>query len=305
LDARGTVRAVEFAPHHFGLKLATVSSDNHLRIYECLEQSSLATWQLCEEVDVMTLPSISSPSSVSVAFATPTQTNATLEGASASLVAQALQQSQVPLQQRPGLGNREADGGWCISWCKERYWGEVLAAGCGISGTVKIIQVSPSRRPTALLTLDPAPPGVQKPSDNTSGAGPSGEGEAPTPYAITCVAWAPSCGRSYHLLATGGRDGHVRIWRVRPAEENDDPEGEGEPRWTGTIVADFDHHKSAVGRVEWNITGTVLSSAGNDGRVRLWKATIGSVWRPAGSIGVEQSEDAVDADAVMDNAVGE
>lgn len=155
LDARGTVRAVEFAPHHFGLKLvcihtdaalflclnlvqATVSSDNHLRIYECLEQSSLATWQLCEEVDVTTLPSMSSPSSLSVAFATPTQTNATLEGASASLVAQALQQSQTPLQQRPGSGNREADGGWCVSWCKEKYWGEALAAGCGVTGTVKV-----------------------------------------------------------------------------------------------------------------------------------------------------------------------
>jgi nucleoporin SEH1 len=32
---------------------------------------------------------------------------------------------------------------------------------------------------------------------------------------------------------------------------------------------------------------TVLSSAGNDGRIRLWKATSGSVWRPAGSIGIE------------------
>lgn len=155
LDARGTVRAVEFAPHHFGLKLvfmnahsrvslhlnltqATVSSDNYLRIYECLEQSSLATWQLCEEVDVTTLPAMSSPSSLSVAFATPTQTHATLEGASASLVAQALQQSQTPLQQRPGLGNREADGGWCVSWCKEKYWGEIIAAGCGISGTIKV-----------------------------------------------------------------------------------------------------------------------------------------------------------------------
>ncbi|KAG9311735.1 WD40-repeat-containing domain protein [Chiua virens] len=307
LDARGTVRAVEFAPHHFGLKLATVSSDNYLRTYECLEQSSLTTWQLCEEVDVTTLPSTSSPSSLSVAFATPTQTNATLEAASASLVAQALQQSQVPLQQRPGLGNREADGGWCVSWCKERYWGEVLVAGCGVSGAVKIIQVSPSsRRPTTLFTLDPTPAGTLNPSEATSGIGPSGDGEVPIPFAITSVAWAPSCGRSYHLLATGGRDGRVRIWRVKPAEDVDDADAEGEPRWTGTIVADFDHHKSAVGRVEWNITGTVLSSAGNDGRVRLWKATIGNVWRSAGSIGVEQSEDSPDADAVMDdNIAGE
>ena len=60
--------------------------------------------------------------------------------------------------------------------------------------------------------------------------------------------------------------------------------------------------------MEWNITGyevlralllffllifgierTVLSSAGNDGRIRLWKATAGNVWRPAGSVGVEQA----------------
>lgn len=103
--------------------------------------------------------------------------------------------------------------------------------------------MSPSRRPTTLLTLDPTPSGSAKPSEANLAAGPSGDGEAPTPYAITSVAWAPSCGRSYHLLATGGRDGHVRIWRVKPADESDDSETDGEPKWTGTIVADFDHHK--------------------------------------------------------------
>ena len=35
----------------------------------------------------------------------------------------------------------------------------------------------------------------------------------------------------------------MRIWRVKPVEDNDDSEGEGEPKWMGTIVADFDHHK--------------------------------------------------------------
>ncbi|EGO03447.1 hypothetical protein SERLA73DRAFT_174926 [Serpula lacrymans var. lacrymans S7.3] len=312
VDARGTVRAVEFSPRHFGLKLATISSDNHLRIYECLEQSSLTTWQLSEEVDVLALPSTSSPSSHSVAFATPTQTNATLDGASASLVAQALQQSQAPSgQTRPGMGNREADGGWCISWCKDRYWGEVIAAGSGISGVVKIIHMSPSRRPTTLLALDPSPTPYPSSSEATATAlAPTSDTDTPAPHAITSVAWAPSCGRSYHLVATGGRDGHVRIWRVKPADEGDaDADGEGEGsdhRWTGIVVADFDHHRSAVGRVEWNITGTVLSSAGNDGRIRLWKATIGNVWRPAGSIGVEQTEEQQDNDVTMDeNAVTE
>jgi len=74
---------------------ASISTDNHLRIYECLEQPSLTTWQLSEEIDILTLPAISSPSSVSLAFATPTQTSATLEGASASLVAQALREREL------------------------------------------------------------------------------------------------------------------------------------------------------------------------------------------------------------------
>ena len=28
-------------------------------------------------------------------------------------------------------------------------------------------------------------------------------------------------------------------------------------RWTASVVGDFDDHKAAVGRVEWNITGCV------------------------------------------------
>ena len=39
------------------------------------------------------------------------------------------------------------------------------------------------------------------------------------------------------------------------------------------------------------LSRTVLASAGNDGRIRLWKATTGSIWRPAGIITVEQAEE--------------
>lgn len=84
-----------------------------------------------------------------VALSTPTQTHATLEGASASLITQALQQQQqqtatatataaTAAASRAGAGNREADGGWCISWCKDRYWGEIIAVGCGTNGLVKV-----------------------------------------------------------------------------------------------------------------------------------------------------------------------
>ena len=94
------------------------------------------------------------------------------------------------------------------------------------------------------------------------------------------MSWAPSCGRSYHLVATGSRDGHVRIWKIRPGSEDLDNEaalmgdGDGEEsKWTASLVADFEQHRlddsfllvyrlinhsflrSAVGRVEWNVTG--------------------------------------------------
>ncbi|KIL60918.1 hypothetical protein M378DRAFT_193550 [Amanita muscaria Koide BX008] len=334
-DAKASVRAVEFAPHRVGLKLATISSDNHLRFYECLEPSTLTSWQLTEEVDISNIPATPPHSSLSrphtVAPATPTQTSTVLDGAATTQVAQVLQQNlqQSSSQTRSGTGNREADGGWCISWCKERYWGEVIAVASGTSGVVRIIQVTPSRRPTTILSLDPAPaaessvtqPQLEVPvstSDAASTAGAPGaapattkEPNGPASFSITSVSWAASCGRSYHLIATGGRDGHVRIWRVRPAQDDDaevfydeaagttttHAQGRGEGgesedgnRWSASVVADFDHHRSTVGRVEWNITGTVLSSAGNDGRIRLWKATIGNVWRPAGSIGVEQDD---------------
>ena len=36
---------------------------------------------------------------------------------------------------------------------------------------------------------------------------------------------------------------------------------------------------SQVWKVEWNVTGTVLSSSGDDGKVRLWKGACGPMRR--------------------------
>ena len=120
---------------------ATVSSDNHIRVYECLEQPSLTTWQLCDDIDASSLP----PSSAHTrgantrAISTPTQSHDKHDSAPAPLVTQALNSANLQQSQKaPGPSNAEADGGWSVSWCKDRYWGEVLAAAAGTSNTVRV-----------------------------------------------------------------------------------------------------------------------------------------------------------------------
>jgi len=232
-----------------------------LRIYECLEQPTLSSWQLIDEIDIASAAPGPSPTltrAQTAALATPTQTHsATLDSASASLVAQALQQNlqqsaSVPIS-RTTLGNREADGGWTLSWCKDRYWGEIIAAGAGNNGVVKVIQLN-SRRSNVLLSLE-APSGPSNPPNPLFAPQEPAPQNQQNSYAVVSVAWAPSCGRSYHLLATGSRDGHVRIWKLKPPP--DDAAEDEEDKWTAVSVGDFDQHKSAVGRVEWNITGCV------------------------------------------------
>jgi hypothetical protein len=35
-------------------------------------------------------------------------------------------------------GKREADGGWAVSWCKDKIWGQLLAVASGTTGIVKV-----------------------------------------------------------------------------------------------------------------------------------------------------------------------
>lgn len=45
-DSRATVQDIKFAPHYLGLKLATISADGVLRIYEATDIINLAHWTL-------------------------------------------------------------------------------------------------------------------------------------------------------------------------------------------------------------------------------------------------------------------
>jgi len=96
--------------------------------------------------------------------------------------------------------------------------------------------------------------------------------------AINDVAWAPNLGRSYQLIATASKDGTARIWRLT---------GE-RPKYQVTEIARLEDHRAEVWRVEWNVTGTVLASSGDDSSVRLWKANFQGQWKPLTVISGEE-----------------
>lgn len=86
---------------------------------------------------------------------------------------------------------------------------------------------------------------------------------------IQDIAWAPNIGRNYDLIATASRDQTVKIWKV---------ESTGDFDYEAKVIASFGDHEATVWRVEWNITGTILASSGDDNKVRLWKSNFKNEW---------------------------
>lgn len=87
---------------------------------------------------------------------------------------------------------------------------------------------------------------------------------------IMSVSWAPLMGRQYHLIATACKDEYVRIFKATEL-----PLGELKIE----TLAKLRDHKLEVWKVSWNLTGTILSSAGDDGKIRLWKCSYLNEWR--------------------------
>jgi len=88
--------------------------------------------------------------------------------------------------------------------------------------------------------------------------------------------------RSYHLIASASKDSKVRICRM------DIVSG----RITINEEAAFDDHHSEVWKVEWNVTGTILASSGDDCKVRLWKAIPHTgKWKMFGILSGEDSDE--------------
>ncbi|CAG8570258.1 6936_t:CDS:2 [Paraglomus occultum] len=151
---------------------------------------------------------------------------------------------------------KEAEGNYCISWCPSRFHASMIAVGCGKEA--RIYKQNAINNWAAIITL---------------------YGHKDT---IHDISWAPAMGRSYQLIATASKDHFVRIYKLTPAESG---------YFNVSNVAEFSDHGAEVWRVEWNITGTILASSGDDGKVRLWKANHKGEWKWLSTIDYDKPRD--------------
>jgi nucleoporin SEH1 len=96
---------------------------------------------------------------------------------------------------------------------------------------------------------------------------------------IRCVTWAPGGQRGFELIATGSKAGLVRIYKLLESSEGMIVGGGG---YAVEMLGQFEHHGETFNQVQslsWNVTGTMLSSSGDDGRIRIWKEDHLGKWR--------------------------
>lgn len=107
---------------------------------------------------------------------------------------------------------------------------------------------------------------------------------------IRSVSWAPTFGHWHQLIATGCKDGKVRIFKItEKLDSSVDPDDDQttDSNAASSIVPSVDvellsehaDHNDEVWSVSWNLTGTILSSSGDDGKVRLWKSSFSNEFK--------------------------
>lgn len=97
-------------------------------------------------------------------------------------------------------------------------------------------------------------------------------------YQVNDVAWAPNMGRSSHHIASAGQDKKLKVHRLQRAADGLKLSD------VSTLRCSNDEEEHEAFRVEWNVTGTVLASSGQDGVVHLWKGNFKGGWQEISAV---------------------
>lgn len=147
----------------------------------------------------------------------------------------------------------------CLDWCSGRFEPPTLVVG-GSSGNVNIYRSSDASRSWNLyMKLD---------------------GHIHPRKGVLDVSWSPDVGRSFHLISSCGRDGKLRVHRLKKVPQNHNDENEDKATLSEMMLESSQELETDedTWRCGWNVTGTVLASSGDGGVVKLWKCNYKGEW---------------------------
>eukprot|EP01084_Bolivina_argentea_P044739 82315_1 len=227
------ISCCHFVPHHLGLQLAIVCKHGMVKIREARDLCNLSQWMLSERI--------------------------TMD-----------QNHMKPFDQLPfnpqllrhthAIHNRSDPHKdtkiFCISWNHSKFEFPSFCAG-GSNNTLYIFGYTASDRTSNKLnkTWNCIQKLIIPPT------------QARAPFDIQTVSWATTMGRKYHLIATGGSDGCIRLIKITKNAQN---RQENTPfEWN--VIYEEKVHKTAVRKVTWNVCGTSLVSVDDRGNVCMLK----------------------------------
>jgi nucleoporin SEH1 len=148
----------------------------------------------------------------------------------------------------------------CLDWCSGRFEPPTLVVGDS-SGNVNIYRSSDASRSWNLyMKLD---------------------GHTQPRKGVLDVSWSPDVGRSFHLISSCGRDGTLRVHRLKKVPQDHSDENEEKVKLSEMILDSSQELETDedTWRCAWNVTGTVLASSGDGGVVKLWKCNYKGTWK--------------------------
>eukprot|EP00842_Homolaphlyctis_polyrhiza_P006279 jgi/Hompol1/6652/HPOL_005044-RA len=115
-DSKGSVHDIEFAPNHFGLKLATAASDGIVRIYEAMDVVNLSQWTPMDDFEILS--------------------------------------SQPKDKDGKDRELKESENSFSLSWCHSRTEPQMMVVGCGRENTARIFRVNSFNKWQAFEALE-------------------------------------------------------------------------------------------------------------------------------------------------------
>ncbi|KAJ9075725.1 epoxide hydrolase, soluble (sEH) [Entomophthora muscae] len=266
VEARGAVLDIAFAPHHLGLKLATISSDGCLRIYEAMDVVNMSQWTLMDEVIVGAVGICESGG-----VRDPIQEGYCL----------AWCQSRFgPPQLAIGCGpdntvkilrsDPNSPSHWSFKEALPGHEGVIHAVSWAPNPgrTHELIATACKDRRIRIFKLSDHPPHADPVVGSVAGGSiyfgsPFGENPPVIDSQLSTNDTSPQ-------IASSSISEQPFLYHV-------------------SLVATLPDHRAEVWQVDFNILGTILASSGDDGKVRLFKAISKDNWKCMSVISSETS----------------